>query len=123
MPEAPRNSSRAVTTRSYHASSRRSPSGVLIPDQANNLHSIHKAFAEYVIDLYSARMLRRRIHDSSMTGEQKVSEWLERHPAAMHSQLGLNPATFSLVLRDLETLGGLRPRRQVSTRVELAIFL
>ena len=71
----------------------------------------------------AAQSLKRRIHDSKMTGEMKVAEWLTRHDEAMRSQLGVIPATFRHVLLDLETMGGLAPTRYVSTSVQLAIFL
>ena len=41
-----------------------------------------------------------------MTGEQKIGEWLERHPAAMYSQLGLTPPPSLL---SFGILGRLRP--------------
>ncbi len=58
-----------------------------------------------------------------MTGEMKVSEWLRRHPIAMHSQLGVSPTTFRLVLHDREELGDLAPTRYISSRIQLSIFL
>ena len=76
-----------------------------------------------IVSLYETRILKRSLHDSSMTGEKKVAEWLRRHPDAMHSQLGVDPSTFMLLLHDLETLGELSPTRWISTRVQLAIFL
>jgi len=72
------------------------------PAFTNVLPLRNSAIVEYVLRLYSSRLLKRRLHDSMMTGEMKVSEWLRRHPSAMHSQLGVSPTTFRLVLHDLE---------------------
>ncbi len=58
-----------------------------------------------------------------MTGEQKVDEWLRRHSATMHSQLGVFPSTFVLVLQDLENFSHFAPTRYISIQVQLAIFL
>ncbi len=65
----------------------------------NVLPLLNSAIVEYVLRLYSSRLLKRRLHDSMMTGEMKVSGWLRRYPSAMHSQLGVSPTTFRLVLR------------------------
>ncbi len=93
------------------------------PAFANVLPLLNSAIGEYVLRLCSSRLLKRRLHDSMMTGEMKVSEWLRRHPSAMHSQLGVSLTTFRLVLHDLEELGGLAPTRYISSWIQLAIFL
>jgi len=53
----------------------------------------------------------------------KVCEWLQLHPSALHSHLGVIPSTFNSVLHDLETMGKLAPSRHISTRIQLAISL
>ena len=70
--------------------------------------------------IYSTHIPKQRLHYSMITAESKVYDWLRRDPAAMHSQLGVYPGTFNLILRDLDlgTLGHLVPviRGCVDTR-------
>lgn len=97
--------------------------------EANHLDIITSVVArnvsviQQVIQVYSTSILKEQLHDSMITGEMKVYDWMRRNPSAMHSHLGVNPITFRLMLRNLETLGQLEPTRFISTRIQLAIFL
>ena len=94
------------------------------PSQSNHLlPDITRSVIQHVLQLYSSQILKRRLDDSMMTGEQKVDEWLRRHSATMHSQLGVFPSTFVLVLQDLENFSHFAPTRYISIQVQLAIFL
>ncbi len=52
------------------------------PAFTNVLPLLNSAIVEYVLRLYSSRLLKRRLHNAMMTGEMKVFEWLRPHPSS-----------------------------------------
>ena len=101
-------------------------SGPYSTHTGNRVRLIQLVLVGVALHLYALnipRLYPQPLHDSRMSGVEKLWEWRGRHEHAMRDTLGIRPLIFERLLHEIRTFSHLPGSRWISAKEQLAIFL